>query len=46
MACACGKSKTSSTVYVHTVNGSTTKYPTETEAKAAAQRLGGTVTKQ
>jgi hypothetical protein len=44
MACACGKTASGkkATYVVTAPNGTKTSYSTELEAKAAAQRTGGT----
>lgn len=46
MACACGNNKKDSGIWLHTVNGTTKPYTSESEARAQASRLGGTVRKQ
>lgn len=48
MACSCSKPSTSSSTsyVVKAPDGSTKTYRTEMEAKAAASRVGGTLTKK
>lgn len=47
MACNCGKKGAARTKYVHTdPSGQRTSYNTETEAKAAVARKGGSYTQK
>ena len=47
MACNCGKKGAARAKYVHTdTTGKTTSYNTETEAKAAVARKGGSYTQK